>query len=43
VGKANAARECAVDGVPTIQQRHSIQKDGGHGAKRAFAHPTAMD
>jgi hypothetical protein len=26
VGKANAARECAPDGVPTIQQRHSIQK-----------------
>jgi hypothetical protein len=29
VGKANEARECAPDGVPTIQQRRSIQKMAG--------------
>ena len=39
MGKANGSRECAPDDrlrVPTIT---SDVPDGGHGAKRAFAHP----
>jgi len=40
VGKANGSRESAPDDklrVPTIQG--DVVKDGGHGAKGAFAHP----
>jgi hypothetical protein len=40
VGKANASRQCAPDGVPTIQREDIDSKDGGHGAKSAFAQPT---
>src|SRR6202790_5676168 len=39
VGRANGSRECAPDdelNVPTIQD--SAWRDGGHGAKSAFAH-----
>jgi hypothetical protein len=42
VGKANAARECAPDGVPTIQQRRSIQKMVGTATSGAFAHPAVL-
>ena len=42
MGKANGSRECAPDDrlrVPTIT---SDVPDGGHGAKRAFAHPANL-
>jgi hypothetical protein len=39
VGWAMAPDANASGGVPTIQRRIRI-KDGGHGAKSAFAHPT---
>jgi hypothetical protein len=32
VGKANGSRECAPDGVPTMQTMYST-RDGGHGAR----------
>src|SRR3954447_16754655 len=41
VGKAKRPRECAVDGVPTIAMCWAAGSVGGHGAKGAFAHPTA--
>jgi hypothetical protein len=41
VGKTNGSRECA----PDVRTHHPVRKtfdtkDGGHGAKSAFAHPT---
>jgi hypothetical protein len=32
VGKANGSRECAPNGVPTIQRQDVRSKNGGHGA-----------
>jgi hypothetical protein len=41
VGKANGSRECVPDGVPTIQQRRSIEKMVGT-ARRAPCPPYAL-
>ena len=43
MGKANGSRQCAPDDrlrVPTTHDEGFVM-DGGHGAKSAFAHPTA--
>jgi hypothetical protein len=39
VGKANEARECAPDGVPT-NNHHMFETRRWARRKRAFAHPT---